>query len=68
MSYLVILVAKILWIKGCVHEILGSLIRTTGLRDLRDVEIEPAGRHDERESACCVTDGCIIANELMFEL
>lgn len=68
MSYLVILLAKVLCIKVCIHKGIGSLIRrTTRLRDLRKVEVEPVGRHDECGTDCCVTNGRIIANELLVD-
>lgn len=66
MSYLVILLAIVLCFKVCIHKGVGSLIRRTSrLRDLRDVEVEPVGRHCENQTDCRVTDGRIIANELI---
>lgn len=68
MPYLVILLAKVLRIKGRIHKGIGSLIRrTTRLRDLREVEVEPVGRHDECGTDCRVTDGRILAKELLVD-
>ena len=45
-----VLMAEILCIKRCVHKTLRALIRSTWLRDLRNVEIKPSRRHDVRKT------------------